>query len=504
MRWTQAHPRSPSVSSRPRTWPWAAGSILAVVVVLAGTLIGQRIATSIRHAAATVPAPAQPALPITGATPAGVHVQYLALDASAGHLLALTSATQPECPPVGACPPAPPLTSFAVFDARSGALLATTPLTGDAAPAAASVLLLADPTRQIAYAVAPSSVTIFSTVTGAHTGGYLLPGIPWPRELGGVLDTAHGALILTGRGWLVTLDAASGRLLASRNLGALSSEGPLLDGAHGRVYVLTRTGPQAAPTLAAYDARTLDPLGQASLAPGTHLGALDPAGTTLYAPGPDGAPCRYALGISDGTLTAAPAPAPALCNALALGWNDALGHLYVAQPEGFSVRDAASLRAVAELPLRVAWPLAQRLLVDAARGTLYLPDADGTVLIAHDGGPPAPLSSGTAVLLARAALDRFLPDTNQDPPFLSAGMFPAAVGTQSRAFWVHYADLGWRGPYAGQTQVAVAPLPGQFGGYRVTFSLSWNQLFVRQHVWICDVAPDGAVRLFQSTGDVIP
>jgi hypothetical protein len=38
----------------------------------------------------------------------------------------------------------------------------------------------------------------------------------------------------------------------------------------------------------------------------------------------------------------------------------------------------------------------------------------------------------------------------------------------------------------------------------VTFSISWQQLFTRQHTWICLVAPDGSVQLQSDQGDAVP
>ncbi|HEY7339766.1 MAG TPA: hypothetical protein VH591_02695, partial [Ktedonobacterales bacterium] len=121
-----------------------------------------------------------------------------------------------------------------------------------------------------------------------------------------------------------------------------------------------------------------------------------------------------------------------------------------------------------------------------------------------DGAVPGALASGSAALLARAALGRFLPDTNQDPPFVAPESFPAAVGTIKLNFWQHYPDIGWRGPYPGTTETAVSAAPGKPGSYLVTFSMSWYQVFQRHHTWVCLVAPDGSVLLQSESGDPVP
>ncbi|MGH2514911.1 MAG: hypothetical protein ACRDHP_04580, partial [Ktedonobacterales bacterium] len=142
------------------TWPWAAGSILAVALVLGATLIGHSVITGRQAPPLRAAAPALPVLPVVATTPASVSAQLVALDASAGTLVALTTAGEPTCPPAAACPPAPPLQRFAVFDGQTGTPLAWSPLSGSVT---GSMLLLADPSRHLAYAVAPQSVDIFST-----------------------------------------------------------------------------------------------------------------------------------------------------------------------------------------------------------------------------------------------------------------------------------------------------------------------------------------------------
>lgn len=488
-----------------RAWPWAAGSLAAVVLVLGAALLGHAIVSSQHAPPLTVSAPALPPLVVSAATPVSRSAQLVALDASAGHLVALTTSGEPVCPPNAACPPAAPLQSFTIFDGQSGAVLAATPLTGPAAPAAGSVLLLADTERHLAYAIAPRSVDIFSTETGQRVGGYPLPSIPWVRESGGVFDPAHNELLLAGGGWLESLDAATGQPIAVWRATADTArmDGPVLDETSGVVYLLAQptTGK---PALVALDAATLALKGQAALPAGSYLGPLDTAANTLYIFGKSGMPCRYTVSMAGG-LALAPAPnTTAGCDATAVGWNAGLGHIYGAERSGIVARDAGTGQLVAALLVRVAWAASVPLLVDSTRDLVYLPDAHGTILIARDGAQTGALTVGTAGILARAALARFLPDTNQDPPFVAPESFPAAVGTLTQDFWIHYADIGWRGPYAGTAQTAVSAAPGHAGGYVVTFALSWNQVYQHHHSWVCLVAPDGSVLLRSASGDTVP
>jgi hypothetical protein len=38
----------------------------------------------------------------------------------------------------------------------------------------------------------------------------------------------------------------------------------------------------------------------------------------------------------------------------------------------------------------------------------------------------------------------------------------------------------------------------------MTFSVAWNQLFLRQHSWTVEVTPDGRTHLLADSGDAIP
>lgn len=489
----------PSRLSR-ATWPWAVGTVLVVAVVIIAALGARHVIAGTRHAALAVPAPALPMAEVAGATPANTYVQLLALDASAGHLVALSSATQPQCSPVGPCPAAPALTSVAMFDAATGRQLFTSPLTGPAAAASNSVLLLADAGRHVAYAISPHAVTVFSTVTGATVGSYTVPLATWPRVSDGALDAQRGVLALAGGSQLLALDAATGHVLASRDLGAdITISALAVNPTTGTIYTLLRQPDASQRTLATFDDAALAPQARLPLPASARLGPLDAAADTLYLPGASGGNCAYSL------RTAQLTPAPAgICDALALGWSVAGNHLYTADADTLTVRDPLSGRPLAALPIRAAWPGDQPMLLDSGRGLLYVPDDQGRVLIVHDGARTAALSAGSALLVARAALARLLSDTNQDPSFVSPETFPAAPGMRQESYWIHFSDLGWQGPYPGSAASAISPLAGGAGGYTATFTITWNQLFLRQHSWTCDVLPNGAVRLVSESGDALP
>ncbi|HEX8032801.1 MAG TPA: hypothetical protein VF510_03090 [Ktedonobacterales bacterium] len=500
---------------RLRYWPWALGSIGVVLVILVGAFIGRHLIQTAQQPP-IVAAPAIPPLPVVAVTSPHIGYQLTALDTASGHLVALASDAAPDCPPppVGACPSAQPLTNFSVLDGATGAAIATTPLTGTAIAAAQSVALLPDSATHRAYAVAPHAVVVFSTATGAPIATYPLPtDISWQRESGAALDPARHTLLLAGPGQILTLDLTTGLVLARNPLPASAIvEGPALDAADGRLYLLLRDTPTAAPTLAAYDAATLAPQSQLSLPAGTRLGPLDSASHALYLYGADATVQRLTLSVPlPANAASALQNQPTLRGSLALGWNDATHHLYTAGATAITARDASTAAPIAALPLRVAWNPTVPLLADATRGLLYLPDTRGVLAIVRDPtGAPAALTPGAAALLARASLSRFLPDTNQDPPFLTPTTFPlgdsTTPATRGARYWILFTDLGsvWRGPYLGTAQTAVAPDSAHTGGYLVTFTITWDQLFTRTHVWVCAVAPDGSVQLRSNTGDVVP
>ncbi|WIG57989.1 MAG: hypothetical protein OJF49_000734 [Ktedonobacterales bacterium] len=491
--------------SRPRpVWPWAAGSILAVVLVLGSAFGVHRFIAPRLNALPPVPPPAAPLLSVVAVTPPGVSYAQIALDRANGHLVALTRATvSPQCPPTGACPLPAPLQSFAVFDASTGATLAQTPLTGVGAAASGSIALLSDSSRHRAYAVSPDSVTIFSTDSAAVIGAYALPsGV---SATGATLAPIGSMLYIAASGQLLALDATTGHPLMHASLpsGVERIDGPQLDPIREQLYALVHIAGSAAPTLAAYDARTLTPEPRLPLSGPATLGPLDAATHSLYFFAPDGTVTSLALATSS---VQPPAPVPSLRNATALGWDTKNDLAFRATSTALDALNTSG-RTVATLPLRIVQPPDQPLLVDYLGGLLYLTTDQGALVIAHI-SPSATLSPATALILARAALAHLLPDTNQNPPFVAPETFPltgdAHGATQNVNYWIHYSDLGWKGPYPGTAQSAIAFDSAHPGGYIATFTISWYQLFQRTHTWICVVAPNGSVSLQSDSGDAVP
>src|SRR5579883_3230572 len=442
-----------SLIGRQRTWFWALGSMLVVVLVVGSAYVAHHAVVNARSATPVVSL-AHPPLQVISVTAPGPSYELLAQDAAAGHVVALASPSQPICPPFGHCPPAPPLDRFVVFDAATGALLHQTPLTGNAATAAASLMLFTDEQTHTAYAVTPTNVTRFSTITGAYLGGYALPAaITWQSESGGAYDAQSQTLILVGDGQLVALDATTGHLHAQQTL------------------------PVATGTLVLYEQN----------------------GVVLYQPA-----LRHVMSAAAHTI-------PALAGAKALGWNTANGHLYVATAAGLDVRDTHG-RTLATLPMRIAWSGSVPLLVDARDGLLFLPGAHGQVIVARDTSGlrnTPPLNADTAVVLAHAAIANFLPFTNQDPPFVTPENFLMSGTVQGQTlpmtYWIHYSDFLWtKGPYPGTTEALVTPDSAHPGSYLVTFTITWNETFLRTHSWVSAVAPDGSITLRSDTGDIVP
>lgn len=501
-----------SRASHGPTWPWALGSLLLVGFVLVAMLAGRAVVSRAQQAKARVPAPAVPPLAVAAvAHPAG-GVQLLALDDAAGRLAVLTSRVEsPPCPPVGACPaPARP-DAFALLDGATGATITSTPLRGAAAPATDATELLVDAAGHRAYAVSPQAVVIFSTLTGAATGGYALPDATGGSLRGAALTNDESTLILLTANELHMVDASSGRVLERQSLpsGMTALDGPVLDTTGGRCFVLAAANGRS--SLLDFTTDGLRLSARYAVPSGARLGTLDAARNALYVLGGAGTTWRAPLdalrpGVANVPLTAD----SALHGAEAFGANDVLGHSYVVTPAGVRSLDTATGKALAALPLHPFWPATQPLLVDAQRGLLCVLAAHGSVVILHDGPPPAAISAATAAILARGAMATFFTDTNQDPPFASAETFPVAAGsperpeTRSEQYWIHFADRGWDGPHPGTASVSVASAPGQPGAYLVTFSLSWQQVSQRQHTWVCLVAADGAVQLQSDQGDEVP
>jgi len=459
-----------------------------------------------------------------------------AVDANTHHLVALTYPTEIVCPPIGACPAEPPRNDFVTLDDATGAQIVAWPLTGAAAHAAQATLLLLDDQRHLAYAISPAQSTqpgyvdIFSSLTGAYVGGYALPANLTGAALSGAFDsggsaTSAGRLILLAGGALVTLDAATGHVVAQQTLpgqaGAFTTEGPVVDAAARRLYLLLRPSqPTGAPTLTAYSADTLLPLGASYTLPGgVRLGPLDATTHTLYLFAADGSVNRLALPSLPIIGGAAPSQAmPSLQGALALGWDTARSRAIVADAESVRALDAPSGQPIGALPLPAAWPATVAIPVDSARGLVYLAADHGAIVIAQDSQDSqdsmgaqnaqsgfAP-NAATALILARAAMARLLPDTGQTPPFVASATFPLDMspGARDNDFWVHFSDLGWRGPYPGHASVSATADLANPGAYTVTFTIDWVQLFTRTHTWTCEVTATGDVQMTSESGDAVP
>lgn len=523
---TAPHPQA----RRRRAWPWAVGSTLVTLLVVLATFAGHYTLGRQRLAAAVVAAPTSPPLTVAAVAHPQAGAALFAVDQVVHHLVALTYPTEVVCPPIGACPTEPARNDFVTLDDATGAQLAAWPLIGAAAHAAQATLLLLDTRRQLAYAVSPAQsgqpgyVDIFSTLTGAYVAGYALPAAATDAPLSGAFDggasaTSAGRLVLLAGATLLTLNAANGHTLAVQTLpgqlGAFTTEGPLVDATARRLYVWLRANqPTDLPTLTAYSADTLLPLGATYTLPlGAQLGPLDPTTHSLYIFTPDGAVSRLALPALPIIGGAAPSqPLPALQGALALGWDGARNRTIIADDTATRALDTTLGATVGALPLPAVWPAAEPIPVDTTRGLVYLAADHGAIVIAQEAASGQNDQSGvaantaTALILARAALARLLPDTGQSPAFVSAATFPldTSPGARNNDYWIHFADLGWRGPYPGHATVSVTADLANPGAYIVTFSIDWVQLFTRSHTWTCEVTASGAVQLTTESGDAVP
>lgn len=517
------HPAQAAARAR-RAWPWALGSIAVVLLVLGSAALGRHVISGARQTP-TVAAPAHPPLTLLAVTTPDRSYETFALDAEVGHIVALAAPPEPTCPPVAACPPPPAPTALVLLDAANGAAVTTTPLRDTALLAAGSApLLVLDTTHHVAYLLAQRHVAVFSARTGEQIGGYDLPAdVAWSSTTTALMNPAAGSLIVATATELLTIDASTGQLrarhaLANGAAAPATADPPVLDAAANRLYRLARASATDAPLLTTYDATTLAPLARNSLPVGARLGPLDPLYRAKLATidprtqyllilSADGTVARLATvaGMPSGGLS----DAPLLRGALALGWDDHSAACLVASATTLMAFDSATGHTIAALPLRVTWPATQSLAVDQRQGLLYVPAGRGAIAIIGNASTAQKADgAGAAVVLARAALQRFLPDTNQDPPFVTPDTFPltttATGASRATPYWIHFAERGWQGPYNGTAQTTVTAQPGQPRAYTVRFTITWNQLFLRSHTWVCDVAADGSVALRAESGDVVP
>jgi hypothetical protein len=506
--------RQTGATRKQRVWPWAVGSIALPLFVIASTLLGARYVARARLAAMVAPAPALAPLRVqTAIQPAGGAalwgLAYITIERAGGaqsepRIIAYTYSGPSICIPDTACAPPRTPSQLTFYDGVSGQSAFSREITPRDMSQCST--LLNGPTGKL-YIVCPGLVEVISPASGQTLNLYTLPEALDTAHA--ALDTATNTLFLTGAGALHSFDLKTGAPVASRPLsGAVSA--PIVDAGLGRVFVLENSG-GAQPILAAFRTRTLLPLGAEALTPGWRAGPREDDADKLFLYGPDGAVGTINLGLP--TLgTSAPYPTASLSmlsqlsGARALGWDGLHQTLVALYPDHVTAFDAESLQPFAESPVSGAWDEQRPLEVDNVDAVAYVPDASGAIVALSLNHPEsvAALDTTTAVALARAGLATMLPDTNQAPPFLARQTFPVIPSTLPREFAIHYSDLGWRGPYPGSASAKVVAQGKQSGDYTISFTVSWNQLFVHVHTWEVELLPDGRVKMLSDTGDAIP
>ncbi len=256
---------------------WAVVVVAVVLAILGSAAIAHALVERARQAGAVVAAPTLPALPVVAVAHPEAGVLLTVYDPSTGNLATLASQREPFCPLVGACQSVRP-DAFVLLNGATGQQIARTPLTGDASAAADTLLLLDDPARQRAYAISPGTITSFSTMTGALVSYRSLAHIA--QWTGGALDAATDHLYLVGDGQVMTLDVATGSVLAAAALpvtsGMPAPDGPVFDAARQLLYIAIR--PRLASDalqLLALDAATLRQVSALALPVGARLGPMD-------------------------------------------------------------------------------------------------------------------------------------------------------------------------------------------------------------------------------------
>jgi hypothetical protein len=486
-----------------------------VTLVVVATFVGRLIVTSGQQAALGKAAPTVPPIHVTAIVQPQAGAALFAVDSGAGKLVALARSSDTTCPPIGLCPlPALP-DALMILDGESGATLATTPLTGDARDAVSAGSLLVDSAAHLAYAVTPRSVVIFSTQNGARVGGYDLPrGFGGGETGGAALDAGHGALAVTDGQRLILVDMGTGAGIAAQTLPAAAFvDGPVLDSAHNRLYLQLRPAAAGASTLASFDARTLQPVGQYTLPAGVRLGPTDAESHALFFFGADGATWQIALDAINATsasqsLQPAPLTRDAnLTNALALGENGAIGHRYVLTADSERIIVTASGAALASLPLSAPWRSTTPLPVDASRNRLYLPADHGVIIVAQDSGAAqTAITSGAAIILARdvlrehTVLHDFYSKNSLKIPVLSPTFFPLYPGHSAQGFWFRQTgNTTLLGPYTGAATTEVQSAGQAKDSYTVHFSLAWKDPDTGQNTydWIWQVHSSGTLELLR-------
>jgi hypothetical protein len=515
-------PRMPvTPSPRRRVWPWAAGSILITLAVIAATLVGHRLAAQHRLASEVAPAPALPPLAVQAIARAPGQITHMTLDTRTHTLVAQIIGclskppTSPQTPQAVACGSADvnPVSGVAFFDSATGALRAQY-LSPSSEPAQA--IALTDATRGVTYLLANGGVSSYSDATGKQTNQYDSQLVAAAQAV--ALDDQTGLIYtVNGDSALNALVAIDGQPVASAPLPPPSGSGTLdpqlgIDASAGRVYVYN--GNPMNSLIYGFNASDLTPLGNWRLSGrGGWLGPIDSTTHTLY------------LGASQVDLSALPADGASeqvnavqtvqgaiLGSASRFGFDHASGSVVVMNGAGVEAFAANATQPYAALPLVHAPTVLSAdanpwlLPVNPTTGLAYLPGDDNTILIVSLAQPASHAAPNalTAEVIARAGMAALLPDTNQNPPFLSAQTFPVGAGQVSRQYFIHYSDLGWQGPYHGTASLGAVKAGATAGDYTMTFSVAWNQLFLRQHSWTVEVTPDGRTHLLADSGDAIP
>jgi hypothetical protein len=509
---------------RRRVWPWAAGSILITLAVIAATLIGHRLAAQARLASQVAPAPAAPPLAVEAIAHASGQITRLTLDSHAHTLVAqvigcrAAPPTTPQTPQATACDSADvvPVSGVAFFDAATGALRGEY-LSPSSAPAQA--IALTDTARGLTYLLNNGGVTVYADAAGKQTNRYDSQLVAMAQAA--ALDEQTGLMYtLDGKGNLGAFTAVDGQAVASATLPLISPLPPqatpqvFVDAAAGRVYVFA-SGHNEPEPLFAFNAANLTPLGSWRVAQDIQLGPLDPATHTLYLWEPGAIVSTLdlsALPAQSAGQSVNPQRDATLSDAIRFGFVQATGTTLRITSAGIQASAAGAAQPYAQIPL--VRPLTTfygdaspwLLPIDASAGLAYLPGDDNTILIVSLARPTsyATANAATAALIARAGMARLLPDTNQDPPFITAQTFPLSVGKVTRNYFIHYSDLGWKGPYAGTASIGGVTAGATPGDYTMTFTITWNQLFLRQHSWTVEVTPDGRTHLLADSGDAVP
>ncbi|HEX9058228.1 MAG TPA: hypothetical protein VF818_11920 [Ktedonobacterales bacterium] len=511
-----AESRRAVAPARGRTWLWALGTILVVAAVMASAYVGHRYVAARQIAARQVPGPATPPAPVlTMLRPEGGAAFVAPADAP-DHLVLVAGPHEQTCSPVGGCDAAPTVDQLLVVDLATGATRVEAPVSGPAQLAAAVAV---DQARGLIALIAPQSVSEYALSTGTLVRTFPLPAGFAFGSFGGVAVGPSGTLLLTtrhgGQSSLLALDEQTGasRFHADAPTGA-TLFGPIYDPNNGLAYALAQS--QARATFLAITSSGGVVRGAMDVPPGTRLGPLDSAARRLYLFGADGTTWLLSIDALAWTpppdTTARPAPAPltavpALRDAQALGWNTALGHLYAADAHATRIVDAASGKTLASVPLPALASPDAPLLVDEHAGTLIVSTQHGAVAVLRDATDQAArvLTADTAVVLARDAVVRVVPQGAQEPPFFAARTFTPGPGSRDAALWLRDPDLGWQNASPSTASVAVTPASGERGSFDVTFTVVWMQHgFSHTHTAVCRVAPSGAVRLVSDVGDALP